>query len=132
MLKGIKRQWAVYQQASLSNQSILAISNKQLEKMEWIKQVLDTEYKLIEEEKKKVEQERKAILDHKSKEKANFLATGNSDSFDFINSSMKGSRHKYTESEINRTKDKLEIEIEVLEKLNEDVRQELDRINDEK
>lgn len=135
LLKDLKQQWEAQQLSSLSNQSILAITSKKLEKMEWIKKVLDTESKFLDEERKWVERERNAILNQKSREhgnKLNFLGTLNSDSFDFINSSLKGPRHRHTDSEVNKTKDKLENEIEVLEKYTDEIRNELDRINEEK
>lgn len=128
----MKEQWNMHQQSALSNQSILTITNKKLEKMEWIKKVLDTESKFLDDERKWVQKERQIILEHKTRDNGgkNFLATYNSDSFDFMNSSLKAPRA--TENDINRTKEKLEIEIEVLEKLNEDVKTELERINSEK
>lgn len=64
--------------------------------------------------------------------KDNFLATHSSESLNLMESSIRKRRNNYDDSDINRTKDKLEIEIEVLEKLNEDVKVELDRINEEK
>jgi hypothetical protein len=132
LLSSMKEQWKIQQQSSLSNQSILAITNKKLEKMEWIKKVLDTESKFLDDERKWVTKERQIILEYKTRENGpkNFMATYNSDSFDFMNSSMKGP--KPTENDTNRNKEKLEIEIEVLEKLNQDVKLELDRINLEK
>ncbi|CAI2378451.1 unnamed protein product [Moneuplotes crassus] len=133
LLKSMKDQWSAHQQSALSNQSLLAITNKKVEKMEWIKRVLDTESKFIEEEKRWIQKERQAILDQKARgEKGNFIGTFNSDSFDFMTSSVKRPSGFFNESDANKTKDKLEVEVEVMERLNSEIRAELDRINDEK
>jgi hypothetical protein len=114
------------QQSALSSQSILALTSKKLEKMEWIKKVLDTESKFLDEERRWVEKEKNMILDLKSMSKNPLMASYNSE-FEF------GDRgHKRGESEMGRRKDRLEVEIEVLEKLNQEVQLELDRINEEK
>jgi len=49
-----------------------------------------------------------------------------------MNSSLKRPSQQFNESDPNRTKDKLEIEVEVMEKLNSEVKTELERINEEK
>ena len=101
--------------------------------MEWIKRVLDTESKFLDDERKWVEKELQSIWEQKRQMgKDNFLATHSSESLNLMESSIRKRRNNYDDSDINRTKDKLEIEIEVLEKLNEDVKVELDRINEEK
>lgn len=132
LLKELKEEWTAHQQSSLSNHSVLAITSKKLEKMEWIKKVLDTESKFLDDERKWIDKERNTILEqkHRGSGKGSMLGAYNSESFNIMNSTLR--KHRHTDSDINRTKDKLEIEIEVLEKLNQDVQQELDRINEEK
>lgn len=132
LLSNMKEQWAASQQSALSSQSLLAITNKKLEKMEWIKRVLDTESKFIDEEKRWIQREKQVILDHKTRGEKGPGNMFGSDSFDFMNSSLKRPSTFFNESDPNRTKDKLEVEVEVMERLNSEIKIELDKINDEK
>lgn len=92
LLKVVKDQWTSHQHSSLSNQSLLIITNKKLEKMEWIKRVLDTESKFLEEEKKWIKNEKQRMIENKTRgldSKPNFIGTFTSESFDFMDSSLK-------------------------------------------